>query len=431
MGQLNQALASFDLARIGFQKRGDKAGVGRVLARRAIALRLAGRVEEAIRDCRAVVSDLDGHHPSIAAIAYRNLGICYGMQGDHQKCAAELEKALQLYEQCGDDYEMAWTRHDLSVVHWKLGHLARADLELGRAVEYWRRVGNAGILAMALNNMGVNQHQRGRYSEALETLEGALAAARQASFSRAEATILASLGDIYRDLGDLHQALDLYQQALEVARQADEAVIEIYALNAMGEAHRLAGELDKAWELARASLAASQTQQFSFHAGLAQLSLGVIRYEQGEAQEALGWLEKARQRMERSEAKHELARVHFHLAQAHFLLKEFQSARRHLLQFLALTDELGYDQFIAVEARRARPLIQYAASRHLGGDRFARLLEKIEKVPAKGKISPPLATTVSIPLPRLEIRALGTPQALKDGIPVSKREWQTATAEEL
>jgi DNA-binding SARP family transcriptional activator len=284
---------------------------------------------------------------------------------------------------------------------------------------------------MALNNMGVNQHQRGRYSEALETLEGALAAARQASFSRAEATILASLGDIYRDLGDLHQALDLYQQALEVARQADEAVIEIYALNAMGEAHRLAGELDKAWELARASLAASQTQQFSFHAGLAQLSLGVIRYEQGEAQEALGWLEKARQRMERSEAKHELARVHFQLAQAHFLLKEFQSARRHLLQFLALTDELGYDQFIAVEAGRARPLIQYAASRRLGGNRFARLLEKIEKVPAKGKISPSLATTVSIPLPRLEIRALGTSQALKDGIPVSKREWQTATAEEL
>jgi LuxR family maltose regulon positive regulatory protein len=431
VGHLSKALASFDLARAGFQKRGDKAGMSRVLVRRAIALRFAGRVEEAIKDCESVISDLDGRHPSIAAMAHKNLGICHGIQGDHHKCTTELEKALQLYEQCGDEHNLALTRQDLGIVQWKIGNLARADLELERAIEYWRRVGNARALAMALNNMGVRQHCRGRYSEALETLEEALAAIRKASFLRVEAHILASLGDVHRDLGDLRQALDLYQQALKTARQADEVVLEIYALNAMSEAHRLAGELEKAWELARASLAASQTQRFSFHAGLAQLSLGMIRYERGEAQEALGWLEKARQRMERSGAKHELARVHFHLAQAHFLLKEFQSARRHLLQFLALTDELGYDQFIAVEARRARPLIQYAASRHLGGDRFAQIMEKIEEIPAKGKISSSLATTVSAPLPRLEIRALGTPQILKDGAPVGKGEWQTAMAEEL
>jgi two-component SAPR family response regulator len=123
--------------------------------------------------------------------------------------------------------------------------------------------------------------------------------------------------------------------------------------------------------------------------------------------------------------------VHFHLAQAHFLLKEFQSARRHLLHLLGLMDELGYDQFIAVEARRARPLIQYAASRRLGGERFARLMEKIEEIPVEGEIAPPLATTVSTSLPRLEICALGTPQVLKGGTPVGKREWQTAAAEEL
>jgi LuxR family maltose regulon positive regulatory protein len=431
MGQLSKALASFDLARTGFQRGGDRTGVSQVLVKRATALRFAGRVEDAIKDCQAVISDLDGHHPSVAAIAHRNLGICYGMQGDYHKSVTELEKALQLYEQCGDDHSVAWTRHDLSFAYWTLGHLARADLGLERAIEYWRRVGNAGALAMALNNVGVRQHCRGRYSEALETLEEALTIAREASYPRAEAHALASLGDIYRDLADLGQALDFHQQALTVARRADEAVMEIYALNAMSEAHRLKGELDKAWGLARASLAASQTQQLSFHAGLAELSLGVICHERGEAQEALGWLEKARQGMERSGAKHELAKVHFHLAQAHFLLKEFQSARRHLLQLLALTDELGYDQFIAAEARRARPLIQYAASRRLGGNRFARIMEKIEEVSAKGKISSPLATTVSTPLPRFEIRALRTPQVLKDRTPVGKREWQTATAEEL
>jgi LuxR family maltose regulon positive regulatory protein len=431
MGQLSQALASFDLARTGFQRRGDKAGMSRVLVRRAIPLRLAGRVEEAIRDCQAVVSDLDGQHPSILAPAHRNLAICHAMQGDHRKCAAELEKALQLYEQCGDSHNLALTRQDLGVAHWTIGNLARADLEMERAIEYWRRVGNTRALAMALNNIGFWQHCRGRYSEALRTLEEALAAIREASFLRVEAHILASLGDVHRDLGDLHHALDLYQEALRTARGANEAEMEIYALNAMSRAYRLAGQLDKAWELARASLAASQIQRLSFHAGLAQRSLGVICYERGQAQEALRWLEKARKKMERSGAKHELARVHFHLAQAHFLLKEFQSARRHLLQLLSLMDELGYDQFIAVEARRARPLIQYAASRHLGGDRFALLMEKIEEVPAKGKISPTLATTVSTSLPRLEIHALGTPQVLKGGTPVDKREWQTATAEEL
>jgi LuxR family maltose regulon positive regulatory protein len=431
VGQLSQALASFELARTEFQRQEDKAGVSRVLARRAIALRLTGRVEEAIKDCQAVIADLDGHHLSILAMAHKNLGICHGMQGDHQECAAELEKALHLYEQCHDDYNTALTRHDLSVVQWRLGRLARADLELERAIEYLRRERKAAGLASALNNVGFRQHCRGRYGDALETFGEALTTAREASYLRLEAHVLAGLGDVYRDLEDLGRALDLYQQALKTARQADEAVIEIYALNAMSEVHRLAGDLDKAWEMARASLAASQAQQISFHAGLAQLSLGTICYERGEAQEALGWLKKARQRMERSGAKHELARVHFHLAQAHFLLKEFQSARRHLLHLLTLTDELGYDQFIAVEARRARPLIQYAASRRLGGDRFARLMEKIEEIPAKGKISSPPTTTVSTSLPQLEIRALGTPQVLKDETLVGKGEWQTAIAEEL
>ena len=432
VGQLGQALTSFNLARTEFQRRGDKAGIGRVMVRRAIALRFAGRVEEAIKDCESVISDLDGHHPSILATAHKNLGICYGMKGDYNRSVAELERALQLYEQCGDDHNVALIRQDLGLACWKLGNLARADLELERAIEHWRREGRAGgRLASALNNAGVRQHCRGRYSEALETLEEALTVAQKAGYPRAEAVTLASLGDVYCDLADLHRALDLYQQALKTTRQADEADVEIYTLNAMSKAHRLAGELDKAWELAHASLVASQTQQLSFHAGLAHLSLGVICYERGEAQEALGWLEKARQRMVLSGAKHELVRVHFHLAQAHFLLKEFQSTRRHLLQLLALTDELGYDQFIAVEARRARPLIQYAASRRLGGDRLARLMEKIEKVPAKGKLSPPLATTVSTPLLQLEIHALGTPQVLKDRILVGKGEWQTATAEEL
>jgi LuxR family maltose regulon positive regulatory protein len=431
VGRLSQALTSFGMAHAEFERRGDRAGVSRVLVRRAIALRLAGRVEEAIKDCQAVVSNLDGHHLSIAAMAYRNLGICYGMQGDYHKSAVELEKALQLYEQCYDDYNVALTRQDLGLAHWKIGHLAKADLELGRAADYWRRVGNAGALAATLNNIGVRQHHRGRYAESLETLEKALTAAKEAGYPRAEAAARASQGDVHRDLGDLGRALELYQKAVEIARQANDAVMEIYALNVMGDAHRLAGDLDKAWDLARASLAASQAQQLSFHTGLAQLCLGVICYERGEAQEALGWLEKAHQRMERGGAKHELSRVHFHLAQAHFLLKEFQSARRHLLQLLTLTDELGYDQFIAVEARRARPLIQYAASRRLGGDRFVRLMEKIAETPATGKVSPPPADTVSSSLPRFEIRALGTPQVLQDSIAVGKGEWQTATAEEL
>jgi ATP/maltotriose-dependent transcriptional regulator MalT/DNA-binding SARP family transcriptional activator len=430
MGQLSQALASFDLAHAEFERKGDRSGVSRVLVRRAIALRFAGRVEEAIKDCQAVVSNLDGHHPSTAAMAHKNLGICYGMKGDYNRSVAELERALKLYEQCGDEYDVALTRHDLSVAHWGLGHLAKADLELERAIEYLRREGRAANLASALNNAGFRQHCRGRFNKAVEILKEALAVAREVSYLRIEAHALASLGDVYRDLRDLRQALDLYQQALKVARQADEAVVEIYALNAMSNIYRLEGKLDKAWELAQASLAASQSQQLSFHAGLAQLSLGVICYERGEAQQALGWLEKALQRMERSGSKHELARVHFHLAQAHFLLKAFQSARRHLLQILELIDELGYDQFIAVEARRARPLIQYAASRRLGGDRFAQIMEKTEKAPPKGKISPPPTTVVST-LPQLEIRALGTPQILKDGTPVGKGEWQTATAEEL
>jgi len=412
-GREEQALASFEEALVRFREWGDEIGASRVLAERSTILRITGRLNEAIADCQAALStDLGSYYPAAATTAHRNLGICYAMLGYYHRCAVELEEVLASCEQIGDSYEAARTRQDLSTAYWFIGQTARADLELDRSIAHWRRVGNFGQLASCLNNKGVRQNCRGRHKEALETLEEALTLAREAGYERVNAVILASLGDVYRSLGDLDQALELHQQALETTRQAGELSVEAYALNAIGEIHRLKGALAKAREMAYASLAASQRQHLKPDTELAQLSLGVICYEGGDVQEALEWLEKARQGLEKSHVKQGLARVHFHLAQAHFLLHHSQNVRYHLCCALDLIDELGYDHFIVADARRMRSLIQYAISRQIGEDRFARLLEKG---------GAPL-------LPRLEIRALGTPQVLVDGSPAK---WRMPAAKEM
>ena len=132
--------------------------------------------------------------------------------------------------------------------------------------------------------------------------------------------------------------------------------------------------------------------------------------------------------------KDALAKAYFHLAQVSFLARKYDLAIDWLEKVSELADELGYEDFLAVEGRNSALLIQYGASKGVGGNRFVRIMEKIrmrrdsQRRPAVAEVSvsPRVATRHDI-----EARALGESWVLVNSRPISEVEWRSNRAKEM
>ncbi|MGD8466064.1 MAG: BTAD domain-containing putative transcriptional regulator, partial [Anaerolineae bacterium] len=97
-----------------------------------------------------------------------------------------------------------------------------------------------------------------------------------------------------------------------------------------------------------------------------------------------------------------------------------------LQQTLALTDQLGSDQFLVVEGAQMQPLLQFAIEQEIGTD-LPRLLSQIEARKARQQARPePVVETK--PEPSLIIHGLGQPWVELDG---ERVQWTTTQSRDL
>jgi two-component SAPR family response regulator len=148
----------------------------------------------------------------------------------------------------------------------------------------------------------------------------------------------------------------------------------------------------------------------------------------------MGILRSSCDRLRDIEDKDALAKAYFHLAQASFLAKKYDLAINWLEKASGLADELGYYDFLAVEGRKAALLIQYGISKGVGGNRFARIMEKTRRhrnsqrrlAITKVSVSPSMVTK-----PDIEAYALGETRILVDSRPIGETEWRSNRAKEI
>lgn len=154
--------------------------------------------------------------PAQHAAALRTIAICHQRLGHISLAVKELNQALALERERGDQFGVAQLHHDLGFCHEELGLLEAAEHYYSEAESYWAPSGNLGMLAMSSNSKGVVQHLGGRYTEARTTLTAAVAQAEAAAVPQYQATVLTSLGDLYSDLELWDQARDAYFKARQL-----------------------------------------------------------------------------------------------------------------------------------------------------------------------------------------------------------------------
>ncbi len=408
----------------------------KALSWRSAAFRLTGHFAEAKSDIETAIRILKqrGGPADILGDAYRRLGNIHAEQGRFTLALGRMRRALKYYSSVFDVSRMAEVHNSLGIVYKRLGDLTKANMHFEHAREGWQKVKNFGALAMTLTSIGYIYQRRGQYELALDTLHFGLEKARETGYQRIEACILIAMAEVLRDLDLYDEALAAYQEGLELARQVMEVYYVTWAKAGIGETYRLLGDRDKAEVLLKEAISQAEEQGQGYEATLFAVQLGIIEYERGRYEAAIGILRGVCDRLRNIGDKDALAKAYFHLAQASFLAKEYDLAINWLEKASGLADELGYDDFLAVEGRNAALLIQYGASKGVGGNRFVRIMQKIRihrdsqriRVTTKVSVGPSIATK-----PDIEARALGETRVLVDSRLISEAEWRSNRAKEM
>ena len=434
LAQADKALEVAAAAIPSLEGRGDKISLAEAYTVRGMALRLKGEQGEAAESCRhavALLTSADGPIKSVAE-ARKQLGMVYLAQGSFSSALDELKAVLDIYETAGDVANAAFAHECAGLALGQLGQLSSAGVHLEKARRAWKRLGNLKELATVLNNLGMLHYVQGDIDKAVLLFHDAVDKARRSGNARAEAYALASIADIERDRGAYEVAIERYNLALDLAGDLGDTILCTQVLTSLGDTHRRRGDLDKAEILVGQAAADAEERQNSFELGIAKTTLGLLLRDRGDTPGAVAQFAHAAELLSNCEAKLEQAIALYHLGETLFSSRHARSrAMRALEQAAGLSEQVGSHQFLLDRALLSPEVVEYAASKRIGGGFYRTLLAKIESRRQPGQQKAEAARSKTARFPSVELLALGSMQVIVGGRRVLDFEWQSDKSREM
>jgi DNA-binding SARP family transcriptional activator len=272
-------------------------------------------------------------------------------------------------------------------------------------------------------------HIKGDYERAGALLEEALHCAKQSGYIYVEALALSSIGDLYADLNAPGAALNAYHQAREIARQIDYGYLLLHLDITEAVLARSRNDLDQARDLLGSARCLARESGSKYEGGLCQLEAGRLSLANGDASEAIVFLEEAADLFDSDEQRVESACTYLYLAIACQIAGDEKAALAHLERTFHRASSLESQHILVIAGRDATTLLETAKDSPIIGREASQLLGQIawfeRDVPRLRRRLRGKTATVPFAPPRLTIQALGRAQTRLDGRPVTAPEWQS------
>lgn len=156
------------------------------------------------------------------------IGYCYmGLtvvhyEGKDPKLGIEFgKKALIIFEEIGNQQEIAQTLNALSMSYNSIGDLKEAEKCLKRALEISEKNGLKRDIHYFLHNLASSYRERGDLDLALEYFEKAYELQLKTKGLLHEHRTITSIGNIYHKKGDFEKAFEYYQKAQRIRESLD------------------------------------------------------------------------------------------------------------------------------------------------------------------------------------------------------------------
>jgi tetratricopeptide (TPR) repeat protein len=241
-------------------------------------------------------------------IACTGMGNVLVLQGRWAEAEACYRAALALID-ASDAQDLKLERgqiyNNLGSVTMRLARLEEAEEWLSRARELWQWVDSPADLAICCHHQGLLRIRQGRLSEAKEVL---LAALDLPSPRAVRSVVATDLSDLFLREGRLTQAEEWGREAETHAIASGSPYQMSHMYGGLGNIARARGDeggitfFEKAIEIARASGQAIAE-------GEALMDYALLRADIGQSDEAISYLERAREIFIDLGAEHDLARL--------------------------------------------------------------------------------------------------------------------------
>lgn len=180
---------------------------------------------------------------------YLNLGALYAAIPDYAKCLEVNQKAIAIYEQLGDDSDLASCYTNISTVYQDLGKQSQSLVYLNMALKIFaseneqsRGVAVVNELIGAayyeanpseLEKMGILP--KDRLNKALPYYQKSLKVADILKDENVMSSVMKSMADVYNEMGKKDLALITYKKAIQIGKNLDDKLSYVDCLYALGK----------------------------------------------------------------------------------------------------------------------------------------------------------------------------------------------------
>ncbi len=337
--------------------------------------------ESAIAAIQAARRLIDESDLSNMSEANRHEGYCLGRLGQREAAIPLLEAASTGFRGLEQTHDLAETLNDLIHVYEQNSELFNAQRCASEVMKLRQNDKNKGARAHALNNYASLQVDVGRYAEAWEAFAEAINCAQEAARPEAIAVILNGQGELLTNIRDLERAYKAYEAAYAIGIRSAIGFTLPYSCKGMSEVERLRGNYDLSMYWLREGV---QIEASSMDAPENQARLGAVYLSMGQLELAVESLGGALNNSH-GQVLHGKEKIlaNFSLARALHAAGQREAALRELETSFTESAILGNDHYLAVAAREAGPLLQYAREQRPENDHLLSLLKRSEDIPTK------------------------------------------------
>jgi CHAT domain-containing protein len=322
-----------------------------------------------------------------------------GSASSLETATVRIEAAAAAYEEAQLPGVRARALGDAGIVHWRLGHPARALELYAQSLPIRRALHDRRGEALVLSNMGIVYKSQGRIRDALSVFTEAMGIWRDIGDRQGEGLTLHNIASTHIYMAEYPAALDALRKALALSRESRSRSNEALILTTLGGLHSALGEFDTARPLLVEARQAYQTLGDRRGEGLSLSELAWVDVHTGRVAEAIRNGEESVRLLQGADALSE-SLVRARLGDAYLIqgrlgpaVSEFEAVRTLARQGGSPNNEAGGLVLLALarsmegrgeEARRlldeVRPLVESAgpswgaaSQRHVMGDVLRRL----------------------------------------------------------
>lgn len=222
----------------------------------------------------------------LLAEAYKDLGDLFKMKRKSEEGIKSLEKALEIFEKLGNEFEISKTYNNLGNIYTIRNNFSAALSYFRKALKIQRRLSAKEEVASTLNNIATINALKSNFHKALKIFKISLSIKKEIGNKGEIARSLNNIGYCYEVLGNVKKAVEMLEESLRYNKEIDSKSEMLYNLENLTSIMFSTGHLKESIIYLKEGISIAIELNDNPHLGFFNLYMGAILVCMGKLKEA-------------------------------------------------------------------------------------------------------------------------------------------------